>query len=328
MTEGCRSATNYCEVYKANNMRIYFLSERLAALKLNGAYLGLIDGFEKFAEIGEEKVFAEALPADGSKAVNFLIDGEFFKNPPPFTDVYLTGGDAVIYISRYEPAEGKLEVIAQESGAGACVTLFSNCGEIYLSCEKERGNLYELSGGFANAKLSAARIGGYPVTLVEGEGCLAVISEDGERVFYNPAESWSVGDRLKICVRFNTCANVAAECEYSYDGRRMKREKSVTSERVPPEEEVLHFAFFESVLTGGDYKKYLCAELADKAEALPSFLGEFTDVTLPYSSFYTRHGDLRAAGLVYPVKSNLFNVKYFAVDMEGGKITNVYEVED
>ena len=44
-------------------MRVYFLSERPAALKLNGAYMGLIDSFEKFVEIGEgQKLLAEAVP--------------------------------------------------------------------------------------------------------------------------------------------------------------------------------------------------------------------------------------------------------------------------
>ena len=44
-------------------MRVYFLSERPAALKLNGAYMGLIDSFEKFVEMGEgQKLLAEAVP--------------------------------------------------------------------------------------------------------------------------------------------------------------------------------------------------------------------------------------------------------------------------
>ena len=63
------------------------------------------------------------------------------------------------------------------------------------------------------------------------------------------------------------------------------------------------------------------------ADELPDFLGGFVDVTLPYSRFYQRHGDLRAAGLVYPVADNLFKVKYYAVDLTDGKISNVYEVE-
>ena len=47
-------------------------------------------------------------------------------------------------------------------------------------------------------------------------------------------------------------------------------------------------------------------------------------VTVPTEKFYAEHGDVRAAGLVYPKAENLFEVKYFAVDLENGKITNIY----
>ena len=106
----------------------------------------------------------------------------------------------------------------------------------------------------------------------------------------------------------------------------MTLEGSRTEERVPPTDDVLHFAFFESVLTRGNFAAYLCDDLKKNADALPEFLGGFVDVSIPYKKFYDEHGDIRAAGLVYPQSKNLFTVKYFAVDIENGKITNVYEV--
>lgn len=304
------------------------MSERTAALKLDGAYIGLIDGFERFVDADENaKILAEVFPQDDAQPVNFFIDDGFFKNPPDFADVYLIGGDAVIYISRYTPREKKLEVVAQTRFAGGLYTLFLNGGGIYLNCERGTCNLYELSRGFERATLKEAAIGGRPVLLVEGEGCLAVLSESGERVFYNPAESWQCGDTLTVTVNFNTCAGCKAVCSFAFDGQKMSLEKSVTRESVTPDPAVLHFAFFECVLTRGNFAAYLCDELKQNAGALPSFLGEFVDVTIPYRKFFDRHGDIKAAGLVYPVKKNLFTVKYFAVDMENGKITNIYEVE-
>ncbi len=36
---------------------------------------------------------------------------------------------------------------------------------------------------------------------------------------------------------------------------------------------------------------------------------------------------MRAAGLVYPKSENLFEVKYYAVELDDGKISNVFPVE-
>ncbi|MDE7084454.1 MAG: hypothetical protein K2O81_04355, partial [Clostridia bacterium] len=310
-------------------MRLYFLSERTAALKLNGAYLGIIDGFERFVDVdGGAKILAEIVPDGDAMPLSFFIDDKLFSSPPDFLDVYLSGGDAVVYVSRFDKRQHELKVVAQTEFRGGQYTLFLTDGRVYLNCEKSAEcSLYELPASCANAALTESKIGGFPVLLAEGDGYLTVISEDGKRVFYNAAESWECGDKLTIKVNFNTCAECAATCTFCYDGTAMTLEGSRTEERVPPSEKILHFAFFESILTRGDYIKYLGDELKESAAALPEFLGEFVDVTVPYSRFYDAHPEaVHAAGLVYPVKKNLFNIKYFAVDIADGKITNVYEI--
>lgn len=309
-------------------MRVYFLSERPAALKLNGTYMGVIDSFERFADVDPaDKILAEAVPDGDALPLSFFIDDKLFKAPPDFLDVYLLGGDAVVYVSRYERRSRGLKVISQTTFSGGQYTLFSTDGRVYLNCERgEKCALYELPHCLENAEFREERCGGRPVLVLSGGGYLTVISEDGRRVFYNPAESYGCGDKLTVTVNFNTCAGCRAECVFGYDGQSFTLESSRTEERVPPAENVLHFAFFESVLTRGDYKKYLCDELKKDADALPGFLGGFVDVSVPYRKFYDLHGDIKAAGLVYPQLKNLFTVKYFAVDMDGGKITNIYEV--
>lgn len=313
-------------------MRIYFLSVSPAALKLDGAYLGIIDGFERFADVDETElkrgVFCEAVPQGAACQVTFILCGDLFKNPPDFADVYLTDGDAVIYIRKYPPVGGKLEIIAQHFFKTITATLFSENGGLYLNCVNgSSSNLYELSPKFIKAEFSERTLCGFDVLFLEGDGCIAVISDSGKRVFYNPAESFTCGDYLTVTVNFNTCAMCKAECRFLYDGEKMTLDSSVTREYAEPSPKVFHFAFFESVLTKGDFKKYLSDELSEKADDLPSFLGEFIDVTVPYSRFFEKHGDITAAGLVYPVGRNLFEVKYFAVDISDGKISNIYEVE-
>ncbi|MCM1545790.1 MAG: hypothetical protein NC033_02015 [Clostridiales bacterium] len=309
-------------------MRLYFLSERPAALKLNGAYMGLIDSFERFVDMdGGDKILAEVVPDGDALPVSFFIDDALFSSPPDFLDVYLCGNDAVIYVSRFERRAREFRVVAQTRFSDGQYTLFLTDGRVYLNCERGDGcALHELPRCLENASLNESAIGGFPVLLISGAGYLVVISADGRRVFFNPAESFDCGDKLTVSVNFNTCAGCRAVCTFVYDGNEMKLEGSRTEERVPPDEAVLHFAFFESVLTRGDFAKYLCDDLKKDAAALPAFLGGFIDVSVPYKRFYEEHGDIKAAGLVYPQSKNLFTVKYFTVDMSDGKITNIYEV--
>lgn len=309
-------------------MRIYFLSAVPAALKLNGLYLGVIDKFERRVDIGEgERVFAEAVPADNSQSLNFFIDAEFIKKPPQFCDVYLMGSDALIYLKRYPQKETKLRVYAQKRLGGCLATLYG-LGAVFLSCEAygETEN-YELDDAFAEATLEENSVNGFPVILVRGKNCVAAVSESGKLVFMNAAENCECGSALKIRVKHETCANLETECEFSYDGTKMTLVSSTTRELAPPAEGAEHFAFFESALTRSDCAKYLCEELKPKAKDINAFLGDFIGVTVPPENFFAEHGEIRAAGLVYAKTKNLFEVKYFAVNFENGRITNVYEIE-
>lgn len=315
-------------------MRIYFISSRTAGLKLDGIYVGIIDGFERFFDMDEDAdVLAEVIPDGNAEPLNFFINGDFFKNPPDFADVYLTDGDAIISLNRYKQKEDGIKVIAQKRFAGGLATLILNGGTPCLIVEGKTTESWELSREFANASLTESAIGGHPVLLVEGEKCLTVISETGKRVFYNPCESREVGQRLEIRLTFNTCAGCRAHCAFAYDGNEMKLVESRTEETKKPAPETLHFAFFESVLTRADCAKYLCEELKPRANDLTSFLGEFVDVNIPPEKFYDDHPDIcapekYAAGLTYPLARNLFEIKYFAVEMQDGLIANIYEVED
>lgn len=308
-------------------MTVYFLSRVRAALKLNGCFTGFIDLFERRAEIDAGvKTLAEVVPADNSQQLNFMLDEEFFSRPPDFADVYLAGGDAIIYIKNYPPKGGGLKVIGQTRFCGNLITLYSQ-GGVQLSCEGENFELYDMDPAFAESAFFEEQIGGLPVLVIRAEGCIAVVSAEGKLVFVNPAESYKCGDALEITVKYETCAGIRAICTFSYDGNNMTLNDSRAEESRPPDPAALHFAFFESVLTRADYAKYLGEELKGKAALLPEFLGNFTAVTLPPAKFYAERGDIRATGLVYPKGKNLFEVKYFAADMRAGLIENIYEIE-
>lgn len=308
-------------------MRVYFLSYSPAALKLNGIYLGTVDGFERHVSLDpKDGVLAEIVPYENLQPVSFRIDGKFLSEPPPFADVYLTGDDALIYIRAYEPKNGRIDVIYQTRFCGNLVTVFAQ-GRAYLSVEGAKYSLTPLPQDFLSLRAEEKTLAKKSVLALYGGKNMIILSEHGKIIYMNAAENASFDDGLSVTVDFETCTAAKAECYFTYDGEKLTLVSGRTVETRPPEKSILHFAFFESVLTCGDYEKYLDEGLLKKAGALKNYLGGFVSVTVPTESFYAAHGEIAAAGLVYPQRENLFEIKYFAVDFDGDKISNVYPVE-
>lgn len=309
-------------------MRVYFLSCAPAVLKLNGLYVGRIDSFERHIELDPaDKVLAEIVPGGNMQGVNFFLDEKFFSDPPDFADVYLLENDALVYIREYGQKDVKLSVIYQTRFCGNLITVFSQ-GGVYISAEGAEYTLDPLPVQFLNCRAEQHTLAGRDVLALYGGNKLVIISEHGKIIFKNTVEAAEFGDTLFVRAPFETCTAAKAECIFSYDGERLTQTGGRTVETRPPEPNVAHFAFFESVLTCGDFTKYLDDSLKPKAGDLKSYLGKFVSVTVPTEKFYTLHRNLTAAGLVYPLKSNLYEVKYFAVEMKDGKITNISPVED
>lgn len=307
-------------------MRIYFLTCTPAILKLNGLYAGGTDMFERHIEVDmQDKVLAEIVPGENLQPVNFFLDEELLKNPPAYMDVYLGGGETVIYIRRFESRDTRINVIYQTRFEENLVTLFSQ-GEVYLSVEGRDYSLTALGAKFREARAEEKRLAGFPVLAVSGGDGLVVISRTGSVIFSNEVVCAEFGQTLKVTMQFETCAAARAVCEYGYDGEKLTLVSSKTEETEEPDEKILHFAFFESVMTFGDFEKYLSPELLPKAGDLRGYLGGFTGVAVPTESFCTLHPDERAAGLIYPLKPNLYEIKYFAVELKDGKVDNVFPV--
>lgn len=309
-------------------MTIYFLSEVPAALRLNGTYAGIIDGFVRRAEGAEGEIFVEAVPSDNRLPVNFMLGDKFFSSPPPFADVYLLGGDALVKIKNYAFKDTSLRLICQSRFCGHLVTLCRR-GGVALCIDKSNGavTLRDMDEGFSSAQMREGEVGGHKVLCIYSESRLAIVSEGGEVVFCNAVKSYSLGDMLGVTVSFSTCAGAIGECNYSFDGSAFTPVSGRTVETRPVADEVKHFAFFESILTRADAAAYLCGELKGRAGELGAYLGDFVDVVIPPQKFYESTGEERAAGLVYPLKENLFRVRFYAADMRGGLVENIREID-
>ena len=308
-------------------MRVYFLSYVPAALKLNGIYLGTIDVFERHIELDpNDGVLAEIVPDGNLQPLNFFLNEKFFKSPPKFADVYKTDGDAIVYIREYAAKDISISVIFQTRFAGNLITAFTQ-GNLYLSIEGADYSLTQLPTQFINLKAEVKQLSGRGVLALSADNRLIIISDNGKIIFSNAAEEAEFSDSLKIRAPFETCTAAKAECVYGYDGESLSLLSSRTVETRPPEKEIAHFAFFESVLTCGNFADFLSDALKPRANDLKSYLGNFVSVTVPPEKFYLMHGEIAAAGLVYPIASNLYEVKYYAVEFDGEKIDNVFPVE-
>lgn len=308
-------------------MRIYFTACTPAILKLNGLYAGGVDKFERHIELDlNDHILAEIVPGENLQPVNFFIDEKLLSSPPDFLDVYLFEGDALLHVKKFCCGNGTLKIIFQTRFEGNLITVFSQ-GETYLSIEGKEYDLTPVGARFKELRAEQKVVNGYPVLALWGGEALILISHTGSKIFANEVTFAEFGATFKVCVRFETVSCAEAHCEYSYDGKSLTLVSGKTVEKYTPDEKVLHFAFFESVLTFGDYKKYLSQELLPAAENVREFLGQFAGVTVPTEKFYLSHPDVRAAGLVYPEKENLFRIKYFAVDVKDGKVDNIYPIE-
>ena len=284
--------------------------------------------FERHIDVDlNDNILVEVVPGDNLQPANFFLNDRILTSPPQFMDVYLLEGDALVYIRRYCPRESRLNVIFQTRFEGNLVTVFSQ-GEVYLSVEGKSYSLTPVGSRFSSVRAEQKRIAGFPVLALYGGDGLVLISHKGGQIFANETVFAEFGATFKTGVRFETCTAAEAHCEYSYDGEKLTLISSRTVEKQPPDSGIMHFAFFESLMTFGDFKAYLSPELLPKADDLKDYLGKYTGVTVPTEKFYLTHPDEQAAGLVYPEKENLFIIKYFAVRTVDGKIDNIYPVDD
>lgn len=308
-------------------MKVYFMSAAPAALFVNGEYAGKTDMFERRL-LGETdgEIFILSAPGGGLRPVSFFMDAQFFSSPPECVDVFRSRGEAIVVFRRYPKEDTRLKVIWQTRFNGNLITLFSQ-GETYLSSEGREYVLKPVGDRFAQVRAEERTLNGFPVLAIYGDGAMLILSHTGKPVFENRADGAEFGEELTVETSLATCTGALAVCSYLYDGEKLTPARTEVRERFRPQEGALHFAFFESVLTGEDFIGYLSPAMAKNAGKIREYLGDIAGVIVPTGDFYERCAEPFAAGLLYKIKDNLFDIKYFAVSYAGGKIDNIYPVE-
>ncbi len=289
-------------------MRIFFLSEKPCVLRVNGLWLGRVDGFERSAELDpKDAPFCEfCLP--GFLPVRFALGENLLLDPPPQVRIYLTRRGTAVYVTGFVREDPMRREIASASLGGTAVSVFLE-GRFYVTLSNETGtHTAELNDAFERASVSMAG----ELYLIEGENAFALLGRDGTLLTLSDGTVSEIGPRVLAEVPFHDCLGTTAVCEY--EGGKLTGCRIRTRSHPAPATYAL--ALFESVLLGANPAPYLAPALAEKAGALREYLGPFCDVVL------TDRTD--EVGLVYPLSPRRYEVRCFSVTLsEDGKVQNI-----
>ena len=302
-------------------MKIYFLSSLPCALTINGCYFGITDKFERFANLAlKEKNYISFQP-ENAHPIGFFLTEDIRFTPPEGCEVYLLNDGIAIYACDFPSNNFALRPITQVREGKRLATLFFQ-GPLHLSIESEQGFFIStLPPSFQHSVLKFHR----DYLFVEGQNHLAVYACNGERLLMETTISYSLdGDiltaKLPLCDSLGRIANcryrlteqtierISFSLEQSRDRQGEANEKNI-------QDDLLAYAFFESVLIGADYTPFLCEDLQKKAHELTAFLGDFISVVI------TPHPNV--CGLVRKKAERLYEVAYFQVEVQNGQIIDV-----
>ncbi len=296
-------------------MKIYFLSDRLCALSLNGVYFGLTDKFERFAEVAlSDKLYAQFSP-ENALPIGFFLTEELRSAPPEGCDVYLLKDGLAVYAYGFPPRDCTLKAIAQIREGQTLATLYTQ-GALQLSVESPLG--------FFNAPLPPSFAQG--VLSFHGEWIfarteerLAVCNQKAEILLDERVQEYEVdGNLLTATLPLSDSRNRSAKCTWdlSKGCRLLAFSLQENGEAdASPSDGLLAYAFLETALLQGDFSNFLSDELRKDAERIRSFLGEFIAVTLTKEE--------TTCGLVRKKGERLFSVDEISVTIQDGKIIDV-----
>ncbi len=318
-------------------MRFYFLSGENAALKLNGLFLGFIGSFEKFIDVTpSERILVEILPENSAfYPVSFVLDEKFLENPADFCNVYIYCEGAIIEIADFSPRERELKILKQERITDTLLTLYDD-GKPKLTLENNKNFAIEnLPFGVEDCGFFEHFLNGEKFITAclnnDDEKILLIFTSDCKKVFANSVLDFSFDDALYTKIGYKNPARHIAEIKWIWQNKFNLANYSVKASRefsptdVP--RELLSVLFFNEILVCGEPEKYLCENLKSRSQELKNYLGEFIGVCRPPENFLLLHPEKTTAGLIFQKSKNKFEIKFFEIVVQEGKITNILPVE-
>ena len=305
-------------------MKIYFLSSTPCLLTLNGVYFGITDKFERFADIHlTDRIYASFFP-ENANPLGFFLTENLLTSPPAGCEVYLLRDGVAVYAKEFSPNDLTLQTISQERLDDTLVTLFKQ-GGLYISVQTP-SNFFvaPLPPSFCNATVRIYE----NIMFVEGQNALILYSKSGEKLFEEEIIAYSVDkNTFNATLPLSDRLGRIAECSYQLSENacvrtnfslRQDRAQDGSDDKEKIADEILAYAFFESVLIGAEYREFLCEELLPSAGEIVGFLGNFKSVILTENP--------KVCGLVLEKSPRLYEVFYYETETNSGKIIDIKRV--
>ena len=290
-------------------------------LSLNGVFYGVTDSFERFAEINlSDNIFVKFTP-ENAQPIGFFLTEEVLTSPPNNCEVFLLKDGIVIRACDFPPTDCALVPIAQQRFGETVVSVFRQ-GRIQLTLQSPDGFFTAtLPPSFAVCTLSAH--GG--LFFVESKRHLAVYTGMGKCVLQEEVLSFSITEtELNATLPLSDSLGRVADCTWKLSATGCHRTRfdlhqtrTCTGETDTDKirDELLPYAFFEKVLLGENYEALLSDGLRPKANSIVGFLGDFQAVSLTPDPY--------VCGLIREKSPRLYEVNYFTVKVEQGKIADI-----
>ena len=302
-------------------MKLYFLSSRPCALTLNDVYFGVTDLFERFADVSlQDNIFIRFTPEHGLPIGFFLTENIRFQSPDG-CETYLLKDGIAIYARDFPPTDFTLKLIAQQRYQDNLATVFQQ-GEIQLALETPQG--------FFNATLPPAfhtcqLFFHNNLWMIQGENALTVYTLNGKCLLQEKILDFSVTENtLNATLPLSDTLNRVADCSWELSPDALSQTKFSLRQQFVPNNaksaaditnDLLPFAFFESVLIGANWREMLCDDLLPDADKIREFLGDFVAVT-PTE-------DPSTCALLKQRGERLYEAFYYTAVVENGKIIDV-----
>ncbi len=296
-------------------MKIYFLSSKPCALTINGVFYGMTDTFERSAEIClADNVYAQFSP-QGAQPIGFFVGDALRTTPPIGCEVYLMPEGIAVYARDFPPVDFSLFPIAQEREGELVATVYKQ-GVLQLSIQSP--------SGFFNATLppsfdECSIEFHHGLVTLKGKNTLGIFNKSAQPLLLEQIieYSWTEEGLNATLPLFDSLKRVA-KCSWKITERECILTEFTLrqpSGDAGANENLLAYAFFESVLLKGNFREFLADELQADVEGILSFLGDFTAVVL------TKEPNV--CGLVRKKGDRLFQIDHFAVQIQEGKIVDI-----
>ena len=179
-------------------MKVFFLSDRLSALTLNGIYLGMIDGFERSVQLDpNDNIYAE-IAAPACHPLRFCINQDFLFAPPPHINLYYTNDAVAVYAFGFVREDQTLAVLSEVQTGRAHFTLYRQ-GEVFLRYENGKTHILPLDDRFEGSEIKEIKDG----YLISGAGAFVLLGRNGEVILRTEGEVLEAGDTLKAEIPFH-----------------------------------------------------------------------------------------------------------------------------